>query len=339
MALVEHTNVRRPTCTLVASAVVAATLTVAMAAAAAASSSPSSPFPGFLLDRGRYIPFEAPDPGVRIVPIGINNRGEIVGEYIRPRSESGMLRDRRGRITSFDVPGARGTEGVDINDRSQIVGTYSEDTPIVNDSARPRAYLLDHGEVTRIDFPRAAATMALGVNNRRQVVGQYVDAQGKAHGYRWENGRFTTIDVPGASITAAGDINDRGEIAGLFSDDPIDPTGLATSVRGFLLSGGDFTTFDAPGVLFTQPKSLNKRGQIVGFTASDAVLTDAHGFLLAKGPSESFTPIDFPGAPRTVAFGINDRGQIVGIYENPDATPDRQPSPMQTPMMMSGGDG
>ena len=65
-------------------AVVVATLTVAIAEAPAASSSPRSPIPGFLLDRGRYIPFEAPDPQVRIVPIGINNRGEIVGEYIRP---------------------------------------------------------------------------------------------------------------------------------------------------------------------------------------------------------------------------------------------------------------
>ena len=74
--------------------------------------------------------------------------------------------------------------------------------------------------------------------------------------------------MPGASITAAADINDRGEIVGFFSEDPLDPSGLATSARGFLLSGGDFTTFDAPGVLFTQPKSINKRGQIVGFTAA-----------------------------------------------------------------------
>ena len=100
-------------------------------------------YPGFLLTRGRYIPFEAPDPRVQIFPTGINNRGQIVGEYIiASRKESIMLRDPRGRITSFDVPGARGTEANDINDRGQIVGTYSGDTPIVNNSARPRAYLL-----------------------------------------------------------------------------------------------------------------------------------------------------------------------------------------------------
>jgi probable HAF family extracellular repeat protein len=332
----ERTNVRRWVRRSIA-AVAGTILTVTMAEAPAASSSPSSQFPGFLLDRGRYIPFEAPDPDVQVFPTGINNRGEIVGEYIiASRKESIMLRDRRGRITSFDVPGARGTEATDINDRGQIVGTYSEDTPIVNDSARPRAYVLDRfgrGKFTRIDFPGAPQTFASGINNRGQVVGGYLDAKGRPHGYRWDKGLFTTIDVPDAVATAATDINDRGEMVGFFGDDPNDPT-AATGARGFLLSRGDFTTFDAPDVAITQPSSINNRGQIVGSTVSDAALADFHGFLLAKGPSGPFTPIDFPGAPRTVAVGINDRTQIVGAYENPDAAPDREPSPMEMPMMM-----
>jgi hypothetical protein len=45
-----------------------------------------------------------------------------VGEYIRPDSESGFVRDRRGRITVFGIPGAKGTEAARINDRGQIVG-------------------------------------------------------------------------------------------------------------------------------------------------------------------------------------------------------------------------
>jgi hypothetical protein len=42
------------------------------------------------------------------------------------------------------------------------------------------------------------------------------------------------------------------------------------------------------------------------------------------------------GAAGTSFTDINDRGQIVGIYTNPDAAPDRQPSPMRMPMMLSG---
>ena len=88
-----------------------------------------------------------------------------------------------------------------------------------------------------------------------------------------------------------------------------------------------------------QPSGINNRGQIVGYTASDLAQTELHGFLLAKGVKGPFTPIDFPGAPKTAAFDINDRGQIVGGYENPDAAPDGQQSPMRMPMMMSGSDG
>jgi hypothetical protein len=37
-----------------------------------------------------------------------------------------------------------------------------------------------------------------------------------------------------------------------------------------------------------------------------------------------------------VAFDINNRRQIVGVYENPDAAPSGQRSPMRMPGMMSG---
>jgi hypothetical protein len=66
-------------------------------------------------------------------------------------------------------------------------------------------------------------------------------------------------------------------------------------------------------------------------------LTEARALLLAKAIEGDFTPIDFPGAPRTVAFDINNRRQIVGVYENPDAPPDGQQSPMRMPMMMISG--
>jgi hypothetical protein len=47
----------------------------------------------------------------------------IVGEYIRPDSESGLRRDPRGRITTFDIPGVADTEAADINDRGVIAST------------------------------------------------------------------------------------------------------------------------------------------------------------------------------------------------------------------------
>jgi uncharacterized membrane protein len=293
-------------------------------------SGPRSPFPAFLLDRGRYTAFEAPDPEVRLIPYGINNRGVVVGEYIRvgpdgiPDSESGFLRDRRGRLTVFDLPGAKGTETVRINDRGQMVGEYSQDTPIVNDSARIRAFLWDGGKPTRIDVPGAVVTTAVGVNNRAQVVGAYWEDAGSAHGYLWERGRMTTIDVPGAAATQPLDINDRGQVVGYYFDDLTFRPG---TMHGYLWDRGKVTRIDAPGAPVTLPYDINNRGQIVGSTLAptqEDPLAGARGFLLRNGIKGRFTPVGFPGAPRSVANGLNDRGQIVGRYENPNATPSPQ---------------
>jgi hypothetical protein len=114
-----------------------------------------------------------------------------------------------------------------------------------------------------------------------------------------------------------------------------DPRAWCRSVAG--RSSLTVPTFDAPGVPFTLPFDINNRGQIVGYAASDLNVTEARGFLLAKGVKGRFTPVNFPGAPRTLAFGLNDRGQITGAYENPDVAPNGQPNPMRMPMMMSGG--
>jgi hypothetical protein len=50
----------------------------------ATASSPRTPSPGFLLDKGRSTTFDVPDARVATSPLGINNRGQIVGSYGNP---------------------------------------------------------------------------------------------------------------------------------------------------------------------------------------------------------------------------------------------------------------
>jgi probable HAF family extracellular repeat protein len=281
---------------------------------------PRSPFPGFLLDRGKATPIEADDPAVQVFPGGINNRGVIVGEYVRPDvAESGLRVEPDGRISTFDVPGAAGTQATSINDRGVISGAYSTDTPIVNNSARPRGFLLDGKKLTTIEPDGAVSTEVNSINNRGQAVGAYMDSAGVLHGFRWENGRVTTIDIPGAASTVLIDINNRGQIVGTTTDAD------ETSTRGFLWEDGRVTDIRLSDSAVTTPQGINDRGQIVGFTADDPELTGARGFLLDKGVNGPSTPVDVPGAPRTAPAGLNDRGQIVGLYENPDVP---APGPM-----------
>ena len=201
----------------VAVAAVAVTaLTVAPAAAFghkpghAETPRPTSPVPGFVLDRGRYTSIQVPGATGESLAGGINNRGQIVGQYRDARGEHGYLSHAQGKLTTIDIPGALATAPVKINDRGQIVGIYSRNATNTKDpDATVHGFVLHRGKVTTIDYPGAASTQAAGINNRGEVVGDYFETAGAAHGFRWYEGRFTRIDVPG-TFTGVLDINDRG---------------------------------------------------------------------------------------------------------------------------------
>jgi hypothetical protein len=95
----------------------------------------SSPVPGFLLERGRYTPVAIPRRLAAtapwgIYPTGINDRRQIVGEYVDDRLISrGFLLDKHGRLTRIDVPGSLATNAAKINNRGQIVGAAETSDP------------------------------------------------------------------------------------------------------------------------------------------------------------------------------------------------------------------
>jgi hypothetical protein len=92
-------------------------------------SSARSPAPGFLLDRGRYTPVAIPPRLAAtapqgIVPVGINERGQVVGfsgNDPTGTAVSGFLLER-GRFTPITRPGAAVTVLFGINNRGQVVG-------------------------------------------------------------------------------------------------------------------------------------------------------------------------------------------------------------------------
>jgi len=224
---------------------------------------------------------------------GINDTGQIVGQFGDATGFHGFLRNTDGSFTTIDVPGASGTFAQGINNTGQIVGQFGDAMGI-------HGFLRDtDGSFTTIDVPAGFgdSTRAFGINNAGQIVGESQD-MALTHGFlRDTDGSFTRIDGPGAFITRAFGINNAGQIVGEFAG--------ATGGHGFLLSGGTFTTIDVPG----SPFGINDTGQIVGIFFD---LTGAHGFL--RGTDGSFTTFDVPGRLQTEPNGINNTGQIVGIF-------------------------
>ena len=79
-----------------------------MRGASSAAPSPRIQFPGFLLDRGRYTAFEVAGAVTQTFPIGINDRGQIVGYYdeLPERSFTASCGRRTAGSPRIDFPGA-----------------------------------------------------------------------------------------------------------------------------------------------------------------------------------------------------------------------------------------
>ena len=303
-------------------------------------------------------------------PMGVQAPG-MARSGARPNVPSGVRSQLpvfvldKGRFTAFDAPGDGAVEFQRINNRGEIVGSYSKgpDAPLAG-------YLRDRrGRFTEIAVPGAVETTPLDNNDRGELVGNYqVTVGGALRGFlRDRRGRYTTIRMPGSVQTQAYGINNRGQVVGdyyradgvphgylwdrgrfITFDGPAgtgatltnlndrgqligvygDPTDPGT-IDGFLLSRGRYTTFDLADNALTFPLGINNRGEIAGYTAARFGATedaDAHGFVLRKGAGGPVTRIDVPGALGTGAMGIDDRGRIVGVYLNPDAAPTQQPA-------------
>jgi uncharacterized membrane protein len=289
--------------------------------AVAAEAPPAITLRGFLRDpRGGFTVVEPPG-ATTTKAGGINNRGEIVGGYYLDDldevnagggTQHGFLRDRRGRYTRIDVPGAGArSSAFDINDRGEIVGLY------LGPDGTNHGFLRNtRGRFTTIDHPDATGSSPLGpgtnltaITNGGELVGNYA-AGGTVHGFvRDRRGRFTTIDRPGAAATYLTGINDRGQIVGISADRAED---LAAAPRGFLLERGRYRTIAVPSAAATTPSDINNRGQITGnYTDADGTL---HGFV--RDRRGRITTFDHPDAvpPGTAAYNINNRGQITGAY-------------------------
>jgi hypothetical protein len=112
VALSKCTTVRRPTCALVAGAVVVASLGVASSGpawgqdAGDADGAPTNPFPAntfhaFLLDDGEFTTIDPPGAsGALTAATGINDHGQVVGYYFEADgiTAHGFLRDEKRRV-------------------------------------------------------------------------------------------------------------------------------------------------------------------------------------------------------------------------------------------------
>ena len=268
-------------------------------------------------------------------PMAVNARGEIAGYYVNSFLEArGFIRDARGRITVFDVPGAGSqqrpcTFASDINNRGTIVGYYIDAGRVHHGYVRE-----PNGAFTALDAPGAGTglqppvmghpellsgqgTLATSVNDSGTITGYFIDAKNVRHGFlRERSGAFLTFDVPGSGGTFPESVNNSGEITGSYSDPPIITDNQRVhsyrsgAVHGFLRDAtGNLTSFDVPSAAHafgdgTHPQSVNDDGIVVGTYNNTQVgfIRDAQGVYTSfSAPESSIHPEGSSGAGKITA--------------------------------------
>jgi hypothetical protein len=248
--------------------------------------------------------FDYPGPGNLTLPQKINERGDVVGEFIDSSGVTrGFIRFSDGSFSApiVDPNDTVGfTEGRGINNSRTVAGDY-----VISDGTL-HSFFVSDGTFTDYDVPNTVQTNLLSINDVDDFTGGFdPDGSGIFQGFISIDGNLTSFSVPGAAGTFAYEINNSEELTvGYYLDGVI--------LHGYYRDSSGTLHFpiDPAGSTTTVLFGLNDRNWVVGRYADSGGAT--HGLFFI--PPNQFSTFDYPGSTFTSLNGINDKGVIVGRY-------------------------
>src|SRR5215510_8453717 len=248
--------------------------------------------------------FDYPGTGNLTLPQKINERGDVVGEYIDSNGVTrGFVRFSDGSFSApiVDPNDTVGfTEGRGINNSGTVDGDY-----VISDGT-VHSFFLSGGNFTEYDVPGALQTNLLSINDAASFTGTFDPGSGIFQALINVGGALTSFSVPAAIATLAYEINNSNQLTvGYF----IDSSGI---LHGYFRDANGALHFpiDPSGSVATVLFGLNDRNWVVGRYADASGVTHGVFFL----PPNQFSTFDYPGSAFTSLNGINDRGIICGRY-------------------------
>src|SRR5215468_10176781 len=249
--------------------------------------------------------FDYPGAGNNTLPQKMNERGDIVGEFIDSAGVvRGFVRFSDGSFSDpiVDPNDTVGfTEGRGINNARTIAGDY-----VISDGTI-HSFFLSGSTFTEYDIPGAVQTNLLGINDLGEFTGGFdPDGSGIFEAFFGRGGTLTTYAVPGALGTFAYEItNNKKLVVGYF----IDSAGV---LHGQYRDAGGALHFpiDPSGSVGTVLFGANNRSFVVGRYGDSSGVT--HGLFFV--PPDSFFTFDYPGSAFTSLNGITSQGNITGRY-------------------------
>ena len=248
--------------------------------------------------------FDYPGAGNLTLPQKINERGDVVGEFIDSNGVTrAFVRFSDGSFSDpiVDPNDTVGfTEGRGINNSRTVAGDYA------SSDGNSHGFFLSGGTFTEYDVPGAVSTSVLGINDVADFTGSFSYGSGIFQGFVSVGGTITSFSVPGALQTLAYEINNSNElVVGYY----IDSSGI---VHGYYRDATGTLHFpiDPSGSTATVLFGLNDKNWVVGRYADSSGAT--HGLFFV--PPNQFSTFDYPGSTFTSLNGINDKGFICGRY-------------------------
>src|SRR5437660_7954778 len=161
--------------------------------------------------------FDYPGTGNQTLPQKINERGDVVGEFIDSTGVArGFVRFSDGSFSApiVDPNDTVGfTEGRGINNPRTVVGDYA------TSDGNLHGCCLSGGTFPEHDVPGAVFTAVLSINEPVAFTGTFIDGSGIQQAFVSVGGTLTSFSVPGASATLAYEMNNSGKlVVGYYID-------------------------------------------------------------------------------------------------------------------------
>jgi uncharacterized membrane protein len=249
--------------------------------------------------------FGYPGTGNSTLPQKINERGDVVGEFIDSNAVTrAFIRFSNGSFSDpiVDPNDTVGfTEGRGITNSRTVNGDYA-----ISDGTL-HSFFLSGGTFTEYDVPGAVQTNLLSINDAGDFTGGFdPDGSGIFQAFFSVGGILTSFGVPDAASTFAYEINNsRQLVVGYY----VDASGI---LHGYFrdTNGALHFPIDPSSSVGTVLFGLNDRNWVVGRYADSSGVTHGVFFL----PPNNFFIFDYPGSTFTSLNGINDQGFICGRY-------------------------
>ena len=244
-------------------------------------------------------------------PMGINNRGAIVGFAATGDGFTRGFLYTGGSLMDLGTLGGEDSFAYRVNDKGIIVGRAQDST------GRFHAFVTTIAtgtiELTSLD-PHVHGDFgtAVGVNGLGDVIGYYTTAgehmSARNRIFRYRDFQVEDLGTFGGEDGVAVAVNDRGSVAGYFSSEP---HADYAQHRSFLFSGGKLVAIGSLGGRLTTARDLNNRDEVVG--DGDVGDGEHRAFLFSGGRLRDLGTL--PGGRQSAAYAINERGEIVGFSE------------------------